>query len=1160
MQIDSLILTVVAASFIFSALKQLRLSSSISVYNLSVVGLTCSFALVILYQYYPSRLLIFLSNIPFLGDIFIHNPGVLLNAIVALATVSAIVFTTLYCRFIWLSQQFESFVKRHQYRMALQFAEKRLDFLYSFYGDHYWTGAAIGGLAGFYTIMGEREKAKSLFKEAISTFQKSFFIRSENQSALDVRVKLRLRLSELYLSEGSYSEAETNCRKLIKSANKKKIEDILLVQAMQIIALSRGFQGDLREFAVLSTKARNAYRVWVRKKRGFRKIRMKLKLATELLIKQVPTLILAICLMPPILFPSLRTYWYLAFIGVLYILTQILELVLAILIRQNVEKEESTVQYCSLIEQEGKFYEALGDYGLALEKYDEALDTLSSLYEGSVSKELVVAKNFQNRAILQTSVGFLKASSIDDQNAYYQNAVLDYDRAIERYALLQKYSSNFIPFNYANNYALCLVERALTYVKLVGLEMAEGKAIKAFSDAKELLTYPSSDYISNILNFGFMYYWDGQYSKAKGQYVQAKELIEKERSGKVAYKIDLCYLEVLLNIADGNMNRALADMQDIIEESSFSLQQCLSITSEKHKISAIENGRFHLNTYATLVYKYFLKSPAVVGNLFDLVIQRKAISTEMWMAQRDFIIEDSASPLKEDIALKWRSLKELRRKIAHLSLEDNFFQSTQIKELARDKEVLEEELARDFPELRTHQYLKAANRETVAFALPNDSALIEIIAVDFTNLKPIAQQSQNEFSNTFNYLAFILCSRDPDGFSLVNLGSVTTIDGLIARFRREITDVNSHNDTGGVEDCDSSGGRDIHLEKQVARDTSQENVGKKLREKVFDRLYKAVGGRKNIFISPDGNLTQLPFEVLPTNDGRHLIDRYSFTYLSTSRDILRINSRSSRKATKSVVLAAPDFNYGQNISSPLSKSDSTTFGTRQFSNLYPKGIKFGRLIGTEFEGRAISDLIDAEVWSGNTAHKRKVFDSVSSPLIFHIATHGFFLPDQQQIAQEDLTSTNGSLEFAPQLGNPLLRSCLALAGANWKSEGFVPPKDVGNGILSAEEVSGLNLLATELVVLSACDTGLGEIFVGEGVFGLRRAFVLAGAKTLVMSLWKVPDRQTEELMISFYKRLYSGENRSEALRNAQLEIKAQNPHPFFWGAFICQGNPGSLPF
>lgn len=104
----------------------------------------------------------------------------------------------------------------------------------------------------------------------------------------------------------------------------------------------------------------------------------------------------------------------------------------------------------------------------------------------------------------------------------------------------------------------------------------------------------------------------------------------------------------------------------------------------------------------------------------------------------------------------------------------------------------------------------------------------------------------------------------------------------------------------------------------------------------------------------------------------------------------------------------------------------------------------------------------------------------------------------------------------------------------------------------------MDLTDTELVVLSACETGLGEARVGDGVYGLRRSFAIAGASTLVMSLWKVPDEETKHLMIELYTRLMMGEGRAEALRSAQLSVKARNPHPYYWGAFICQGDTRPL--
>jgi CHAT domain-containing protein len=184
-----------------------------------------------------------------------------------------------------------------------------------------------------------------------------------------------------------------------------------------------------------------------------------------------------------------------------------------------------------------------------------------------------------------------------------------------------------------------------------------------------------------------------------------------------------------------------------------------------------------------------------------------------------------------------------------------------------------------------------------------------------------------------------------------------------------------------------------------------------------------------------------------------------------------------------------------------------------------------------------------------------------SPWILHLATHGYFLADQERDPEQAAWTASSDIgRFSGlRLENPLLRSGLALAGGNtWLRNGPLPP-EAEDGLLTAEDVTGMDLLDTELVVLSACNTGLGVVRTGEGVFGLRRAFALAGARTLVVSLWKVPDEETHELMEDFYRRVLAGQGRAEALRAAQLALKAKYPEPFYWGAFISQGDPGPLP-
>jgi CHAT domain-containing protein len=395
---------------------------------------------------------------------------------------------------------------------------------------------------------------------------------------------------------------------------------------------------------------------------------------------------------------------------------------------------------------------------------------------------------------------------------------------------------------------------------------------------------------------------------------------------------------------------------------------------------------------------------------------------------------------------------------------------------------------------------------------------------------------------------------------MIDLGAAEPIDRLIADFR-----------AGIIAESEQTGRRDIARQKECTA-PAPADTGIALREAVFDRLVPALGGRSRLLIAPDGELTRLPFEVLPIAEGQHMVDRYQISYLSCGRDVLRLGAGATGPSGPPLIVADPDFDL-QVQERPALHLDSLPFTRRRESRDLRRDCDihhFDRLVETRAEGQRLGTLVGVEPWLDRTALEGRLKSACHSPRILHLATHGFFLPDQEHDFNresrgfsynlDEFTRSNDGLGrlSGPMMENPMLRSGLALAGANtWLKRGTAP-EEAEDGLLTAEDVTGLDLLATELVVLSACETGLGQVGLGEGVFGLRRAFVLAGAKTLVMSLWKVPDEPTRELMEEFYRRLLAGHARAEALHQAQLALRDKYPAPYYWGAFICQGDPSPL--
>jgi len=210
------------------------------------------------------------------------------------------------------------------------------------------------------------------------------------------------------------------------------------------------------------------------------------------------------------------------------------------------------------------------------------------------------------------------------------------------------------------------------------------------------------------------------------------------------------------------------------------------------------------------------------------------------------------------------------------------------------------------------------------------------------------------------------------------------------------------------------------------------------------------------------------------------------------------------------------------------------------------------LPGAEEEIESVTRTLEYNKWEVSDYIGARALEStikkLRGPKILHLATHGVFLKDVEQI--RDMSESESQTKAFVE--NPLLRSMLLFAGAENTINGQTIDDD-DDGILTAYEVMNLDLDNTELVVLSACETGLGEVMNGEGVYGMQRAFQIAGARSLIMSLWKINDQTTKELMKWFYENWNAGMSKREAFRKAQLQLKEQYPNFYLWGAFVMVG-------
>ena len=561
-----------------------------------------------------------------------------------------------------------------------------------------------------------------------------------------------------------------------------------------------------------------------------------------------------------------------------------------------------------------------------------------------------------------------------------------------------------------------------------------------------------------------------------------------------------------------------------VEQAVPLLQRALSVSERRLRREALAFSSERLGTFLQALRADEERIYAVARrNAEREDVRRLALSATLLLKGRS--VEETAETsrvvyqsLNAEDQEAFGRLRDLRAGLVRSSMDGGGGLSPaehrrRLEDLARLGDALEADLARRSAPLRALTALPPAEEIAGRVAAALDGrVLVELVAY-------VDRAGPSE--GQLRYLALLLF---PDGRTkAVDLGPAAPIDGGAARLRDALAN----------------------------RDPSFLKLAQGLHALVFQPLARELEGARRLAISPDGQLGLIPFEVL--HDGqRFLVDDYTFTYVTSGKDLLPgADDVAPRHSV--VVMADPDFDGAPAATAVASQERSSQ--VREFFAGHRELDRRGwvPLPGTRREAEMLRGLFPyARLMVGRDASKERLL-SLRTPGILHIATHGFFLEDAVPGS-----GTRGLSVSGPEGGDlpvvglpdPLLRSGLVLAGATGGSGGARSRDD---SLVTALELAGINLWGTQLVVLSACDTGRGEVKLGQGIYGLRRSLAAAGAETVVMSLWKVNDETTNVLMGAFYRELLAGRAPSAALHSAMHSVRAAHPHPHYWAPFVALG-------
>ena len=695
----------------------------------------------------------------------------------------------------------------------------------------------------------------------------------------------------------------------------------------------------------------------------------------------------------------------------------------------------------------------------------------------------------------------------------------------------------------------------------------------------------------------------GERTQARPLYERALSLWEQSRGSEspfVAVALDQL-AGLLQQMGEAVEARQLYERALAIQENAFGsdhatvaatlrgLAQVRAMTGEANEAFALalrseEIGREHWQLIATTLSErealaYARERASSLDLVLTLATQKKSATRDAWgavvrsralvldeMAARHRTVSGSADP---EMARLVGEVTSARERLAHLVVRGPGDERPElyhklVDDTRQEKENAEREIAERSQAFRETLARARIGFDEVAAALPPGAALVAYARyrhLDFTTGEPGSKQPDP----VPRYLAFVW--RGPHTQPrIVSLGPAGPIDAMVTAVRRQIAQEST------------APGR-----AQKRSEAEYRLAGARLRRAIWSPVAPYLTNVRRVFIVPDGALHLVNFAALPTGQSSYLLETGPrIHYLSAERDLVPVGLEETT-GVGLLAIGAPAFqdaNLFAALRSPKKASEvaaqDSASGARPFRGLRSSCDDFRAMQFEELSASARETDDVAALWQRSGGMLRGARSSAAVQLtgtaasesafklqaagkrVLHLATHGFFLGGNCVSALEASRKPGEEGLFSPTGENPLLLSGFALAGANQRQAAGPGEED---GILTAEEIATLDLSGVEWAVLSACDTGVGEVRAGEGVLGLRRAFQIAGARTLIMSLWPVEDQVTRDWMRRLYRaRLVLGLATIDAVHQANLgtlrqrRAREQSTHPFYWAGFVAAGD------